>query len=157
VYRIGFLGLSSSADYATNLAAFWQGLRDLGYEDGKNISIEYRWAENRYERLPGLAVELVRVRPDVLVTHAGAGIGAAQQATSTIPIVMGVSADPVGQGFVRSLAKPGGNTTGVASQLIELSPKRLELLRETVSNLRKVAVLMNMASTGAPEIVRETE
>ncbi len=116
---IGFLGLSSSSDYAANLPAFRQGLRDLGHEEGKNISIEYRWAGNRYERLPGLAVELVRLRPDVLVTHAAAGIRAAQQATSTIPIVMGVSADPVRQGFVKSLARPGGNTTGVASQLIE--------------------------------------
>jgi hypothetical protein len=82
-YRIGFLGLTSSADYAPNLAAFRQGLSDLGHEEGKNISIEYRWAENRCERLPGLAVELVRLRPDALVTHAAVGIRAAQQATSS--------------------------------------------------------------------------
>jgi putative ABC transport system substrate-binding protein len=157
VYRIGFLGLSSSSDYAANLSAFRQGLRDRGYEEGKNISIEYRWAGNRYERLPALASELVRLYPDVLVTHAAAGIRAAQQATSTIPIVMGVSADPVQQGLVKSLARPGGNTTGVASQLIELSAKRLDLLRETVPNLKRVAVLANLASVGVPEIVKETE
>jgi putative tryptophan/tyrosine transport system substrate-binding protein len=156
-HRIGFLGLSSPADYAEYLAAFRQGLRDLGYEEGKNISIEYRWAGNRYERLPALAAELVRLHPDVLVTHAASGIRAAQQATSTIPIVMGVSGDPVRQGFVKGLARPGGNTTGVASQLIELSAKRLELLRETVPNLRRVAVLANLASVGAHEVVRETE
>jgi putative tryptophan/tyrosine transport system substrate-binding protein len=156
-HRIGFLGLSSPADYAENLAAFRQGLRGLGYEEGKNISIEYRWAGNRYERLPALAAELVRLHPDVLVTHAASGIRAAQQATSTIPIVMGVSADPVRQGFVKGLARPGGNTTGVASQLIDLSAKRLELLRETVPNLRKVAVLANLANVGAHEGVRETE
>jgi putative ABC transport system substrate-binding protein len=157
VYRIAFLGLSSSADYAANLSAFRQGLRDLGYEEGKNISIEYRWAGNRYERLPALAVDLVRLHPDVLVTHAAHGTRAAQQATSTIPIVMGVSADPVQQGFVKSLARPGGNTTGVTSQIFELSAKRLELLRETVPNLRKVAVLANLASVGAHEGVKETE
>jgi ABC-type uncharacterized transport system substrate-binding protein len=156
-YRIGFLGLSSPADYAANLAAFRQGLRDLGYEEGKNISIEYRWAGDRYERLPALAAELVRLQPDVLVTHADSGIRAAQQATSTIPIVMGVSADPVRQGLVKGLARPGGNTTGVTSQLIELSAKRLELLREAVPNLRKVAVLANLTSVGTREVVRETE
>jgi len=86
-YRIGFLGRSSPADYAANLAAFRQGLRDLGYEEGKNISIEYRWAGDRYERLPALAVELVRLHPDVLVTHAASGIRAAQQATSTVAVL----------------------------------------------------------------------
>ena len=157
VYRIGFLGLSSPAGYAANLRAFRQGLRDLGYEEGKNISIEYRWAEERNERLPALAAELVRLNPDVLVTHATPGIRAAQQATSTIPIIMGTSADPVRLGFVKSLARPGGNTTGVASQLIDLAAKRLELLKEAVPNLRQVAVLSNLANAAAREAVRETE
>jgi putative ABC transport system substrate-binding protein len=126
VYRIGFLSLSSAGDYATYVQAFRQGLRDLGYEEGRNVSIEYRWAEGRDERLPLLAAELVRLNPDVLVTHAIPGIRAAQHATSTIPIVMGTSSDPVRLGLVKSLARPGGNTTGVSTQLIDLSAKRLE-------------------------------
>ena len=150
VYRIGFLGLSSPADYAENLQAFRQGLRDLGYEEGKNISIEYRWAAGRNERLPMLAAELVRLNPDVLVTHAAPGIRAAKEATSTIPIVMGAGADPVRLGFVKSLAKPGGNTTGVSSQLFELAAKRLELLRETVPNLRQVAALSVRSNLANP-------
>ena len=143
-YRIGFLGLSSAADYAPYLNAFLQGLRDLGYEDGRNIAIEYRWADGREERLPELAAELVRFSPDVLVSHA-IGVNAAQKATSTIPIVMGVSSDPVALGLVKSLAKPGGNTTGVASQIIDVASKRLELLKEAVPKLKDVAVLSNLA------------
>jgi ABC-type uncharacterized transport system substrate-binding protein len=160
VHRIAFLGLSSPADYATSLEAFRQGLRDLGYEEGRNISIEYRWAAGRDDRLPVLAAELVRLNPDVLVTHAAPGIRAAQQATSTIPIIMGAVGDPVRLGFVKSLAKPGGNTTGVSSQLFVLAAKRLDLLKETVPNLRQVAVLSNLTRTGDPaarEGVREME
>jgi ABC-type uncharacterized transport system substrate-binding protein len=156
VHRIGFLGVSSAAVYAANLQAFRQGLRDLGYEEGKNISIEYRWAEGRDERLPALAAELVRLNPDVLVTHA-TGVRAAKQATSTIPIVMGVSGDPVRQGLVKSLAKPGGNITGVSSQLIELAAKRLDLLKGAVPRLRQVAVLSNLANATASGAVTETE
>ena len=132
-YRIGFLGLSSPSDYAPNLNAFLQGLRELGYEDGRNIAIEYRWAGGRDERLPELAAQLARLNPNVIVTHA-TGVRAAQEATSTIPIVMGVSADPVGLGLIKSLAKPGGNTTGVASQMVDLSSKRLELLASNIAN-----------------------
>jgi putative ABC transport system substrate-binding protein len=143
-YRIGFLGLTSAADYAANLDAFLRRLRELGYEDGRNIDIEYRWADGREERLPELAVQLVRRKPDVLVTHA-IGVSAAQQATSTIPIVMGVSADPVASGLIKSLGKPGGNTTGVASQIIDIAAKRLELLKEAVPKLKDVAVLSNLA------------
>ena len=156
-YRIGFLGVSSAADYAPYLQAFRQGLRDLGYEEAKNISIEYRWAEGRNDRLPALAAELARLNPDVLVTHTFPGTRAAQKATSTIPIVMGTSSDPVRLGLVKSLAKPGGNTTGVASQLIDLAAKRLELLREAVPTLRQVAVLSNPANPTAREAVKETE
>ena len=155
VWQIGFLGVSSASDYAANLMAFRQGLRDLGYEEGRNIVIHYRWAEAHEERLPALAAQLVRLSPDVLVTHA-TGVRAAQQATSTVPIVMGASADPVGQGLVKSLARPGGNTTGVASQIVDLAAKRLELLREAVPNLR----LVSFVSTGGPaarQAVKETE
>jgi putative ABC transport system substrate-binding protein len=156
VYRIGFLGLSAATDYVPNLEAFRQGLRNLGYEEGRNIQIDYRWAQGRVERLPGLAAELVRLNPDVLVTHA-TGVGAAQQATRTIPIVMGVSADPIRQGLVKSLAKPGGNTTGVSSQLVDLSAKRLEVLKEVVPKLRQVAVLSYQDTFGARETLRDTE
>ena len=156
VYRIGFLGLSSAPDYAPNLEAFRQGLGSLGYEDGRNIVIDYRWAQGRAERLPGLAEELVRLNPDVLVTHAG-GVVVAQQATKTIPIVMGVSADPVRMGVVGSLAKPGGNTTGVSSQLIDLSAKRLEVLKEVVPKLRQVAILHDRDIPAAREFLRDTE
>jgi ABC-type uncharacterized transport system substrate-binding protein len=156
VYRIGFLGLSSATDYAPNLKAFRAGLRDLGYEEGRTILIDYRWAQGRVDRLPGLAAELVQLNPDVLVTHAN-GVGAAQQATRTIPIVMGVSGDPIRQGLVRSLAKPGGNTTGVSSQLVDLSAKRLEVLKEVVPKLRQVAVLLYRDAFGAREALRDTE
>ena len=148
VYRIGFLGVSSPADYAPYLDAFLGGMRELGYEDGRNVAIEYRWAQGRADRLGDLAAQLVGLRPDVLVTHA-IGVRAAQNATSTIPIVMGVSDDPVALGLVRSLAKPGGNTTGMASQLADLAPKRLELLNEVVRSLRRVAVRSQM-SNGEP-------
>jgi putative ABC transport system substrate-binding protein len=157
VYRIAFLGLSSAADYAPYLKAFRQGLRDLGYEEGRNISIDYRWAEGRDDRLPTLAAELVRLNPDVLVTHAIPGIRAAQHATSTIPIVMGTSSDPVRLGLVKSLARPGGNTTGVSSQLIDLSSKRLELLGQAVPTLKQVGILANLANVTARETVKETE
>src|SRR5262245_53869222 len=155
-YRIGFLGLSSAADYAPYLNAFLQGLRGLGYEDGRNIVIEYRWADGREERLPELATQLVRLNPDVIVSHS-IGVAAAQRATSTIPIVMGVSADPVGSGLIKSLAKPGGNTTGVASQLTDLAPKRLELLKEAVPNLKKVAILTHPALPATPKSLEGME
>ncbi len=155
-YRIGFLGLSSPSDYAPYLNAFLLGLRELGYEEGRNIVIEYRWADGREERLPELAVQLVQLNPDVLVSHA-IGVRAVQQATSTIPIVMGVSSNPVEFGLIKSLAKPDGNTTGVTSQLIELSSKRLELLREVVPKLKDVAVLSNLALPGLRKGLEETE
>jgi putative ABC transport system substrate-binding protein len=151
VYRIGFLGTSSASDYAVFLKAFRQSLRDLGHEVGETLVIEYRWAEGHAERLPALATELVRLKPDVLVTHSTAGIRAVQQATTTIPIVMGVSGDPVGLGFVKSLARPGGNTTGVASLQPELGPKRLELFKEAIPGLRRVAVLLNLDNPVAHE------
>jgi len=156
VYRVGFLGVLSASDYPDNLNAFLQGLRELGYEDGKNLVIEFRWADGREERLPELAAQLVRLNPDVLVTHA-IGVGAAQKATSSIPIVMGVSGDPVALGLVESLAKPGGNTTGLASQIHEIAPKRLELLKEAVPKLNDVAVLSSLAFPGSRRSLQLTE
>src|SRR5262249_48330894 len=157
VYRIGFLGLSQAEGCGPNVQAFRQGLRDLGYEEGKNISVEYRWAHGRDERLPALAAELVRLNPAVLVTHATPGIQAAQQATTTIPIVMGVSADPARLGLVKSLSRPGGNTTGVATLQFDLAAKRLELFKEALPSLRHVAVLFNPANAAVREDLRQME
>jgi putative ABC transport system substrate-binding protein len=145
--RIGFLGLSTASDYAPFLGAFLQGLRELGYEEGQSLQIVYRWADGHEQRLAELAAQLVRLDPAVIVTHA-TGVRAAQQVTSTIPIVMGVSSDPVGLGLIKSLARPGGNTTGVASLMVDLAPKRLELLKEVVPKLRSVAVLSHVSSPG---------
>lgn len=156
VYRVGFLGVLSASDYPDSLNAFLEGLRELGYEEGKNLVIEYRWADGREERLPELAAQLVRVNPNVLVTHS-IGVGAAQKATSTIPIVMGVSGDPVALGLIESLAKPGGNTTGIASQIHELAPKRLELLKEAVPKLKDVAVLAGLTFPGSRRSLDQTE
>jgi putative ABC transport system substrate-binding protein len=155
-YRIGFLGVSSAADYAQFVNAFLQGLRELGYEQGRNIVIDYRWADGREERLPELARELVRLGPDVIVSHSIA-VSAAQRATATIPIVMGVSADPIGTGLIKSLAQPGGNTTGVTSQLVDAAPKRLELLKEIAPNLKSVAVVSNPTFPSLRKGLEETE
>lgn len=146
--RVAFLGVSSAREYAPLVDAFIRSLRDLGYEEGRNVVFDYRWADGHDERLPALAAELLRLGPDVVVTHA-TGVPAVQKATSTVPIVMGASADPVGFGLVASLAKPGGNTTGVASQIIDLASKRLELLKEAVPNLDVVAVLSHLPNPAA--------
>src|SRR5437867_69592 len=144
--RIGFLGMDSQMQ-AERLAAFQEGLRELGYVDGRNVVIEYRWAEGRFERLPELASELVALPVDVIVTAAPPAVRAAQHATSTIPIVM-TAHDPVGMGFVGSLARPGGNITGLVFQDSELSAKRLDLLRQAIPNLTRVAVLWNKEGGG---------
>src|SRR5262245_63104465 len=141
--RIGFLGAASASGYAPQLEAFRRGLRDLGYVEGKNIILEYRWAEGTYDRLPVLAAELVRLKPDLVLTHGTAGTRAAKRATTTIPIVMAVSGDAVATGLVASLAHPGGNITGSSFFNPELAAKRLELLKEVVPALTRVAVLMN--------------
>jgi putative ABC transport system substrate-binding protein len=143
VYRIGFLGATSPSGYAPQVAAFRTGLRELGYVEGKNLVIEFRWAEGNYARLPELAAELVRWKPDVLVTHAGAGTRAAKQATATIPIVMGVAGDAIAMGLVESLARPGGNVTGSSFFFPELNAKRLEVLKEAFPRLSRVGVLLN--------------
>ena len=112
-YRIGFLGVFSYAEYRRQVDALLMGLRQLGYEEGKNIVIHYRWAEGRYDRLPELIAELVKLNVDVLVTHSTPGAQAAKQATSNIPIVVAAVVDPVDTGLVASLARPGGNLTGL--------------------------------------------
>lgn len=142
IARIGFLGATSAAGYAAQVAGLRRGLREFGYEEARNIAIEFRWAEGRYERLPGLAAELVRAKVDVIVTHGAPGVLAAKQATSTIPIVMGAIGDAVAVGVVPNLARPGGNITGSTFFVPELMVKRLELIKETVPRIARVAALV---------------
>jgi putative ABC transport system substrate-binding protein len=146
VYRIGFLGTTSASEYASNVDAWRAGLHDLGYIEGKNIVIEFRWADGDPDRLPRLAAELVRLNVDVLVTHAE-GTRAAKRATASIPIVMGVAADAVASGYVASLARPGGNVTGSTILIPEISVKRLELLKAAAPHITRVAVLVRKDST----------
>jgi len=148
---IGFLGGTTPATWSLFVAAFVQRLRELGWIEGRTIAIEYRWAEGRGERFAEIAAEFVRLNVDVIVTVGGAVL-AAKQATSLIPIVFAAAADPVGSGLVASLARPGGNVTGLSSQFTDLAGKRLELLREMVPSLRRLAI---MANAGYPAAVLE--
>src|SRR6266540_480062 len=143
MYRIAFLGSTSPSDYASQMTAFRAGLRDLGYVEGRNLLIEFRWAQGKYERLPELAAELVRLKPDVLVTHGVPGTLAAKRATETIPIVVGVVGEAVAIGAVEGLARPGGNITGSSFFVPELNAKRLEVLKEALPRLSRVGVLLN--------------
>ncbi len=141
VRRLGLLSASSPSDAAPWHQAFRLGLRDLGWVEGKNISIEYRYAEGRSDRIPDLAADLVRLKVDVIVASAATAALAAQKATRAIPIVMATAGDPVASGLVESLARPGGNVTGLSQMSVELAGKRLELLKELVPKLSRVAVL----------------
>jgi putative ABC transport system substrate-binding protein len=143
VHRLAFLGTTSPSGYASQMKAFREGLRDLGYVEGQNLVIEFRWAQGKYERLPELAVELVRLKPDVLVTHGVPGALAAKRATDTIPIVIGVVGEAVAIGAVEGLARPGGNVTGSSFFVPELNAKRLEVLKEAFPRLSRVGVLLN--------------
>ena len=161
VPRIGFISfIASPSSPGANVEAFQLGLRELGYVEGQNIVIEYRYAEGKQNRLPDLAAELVRLKVDIIVAQSTETVLAAKSATSTIPIVMTNSADPIGSGLVASLARPGGNVTGMSLLAgLEISGKQLELLKETVPKLSRVAVLANPASrssTGAG-LLREAE
>jgi putative ABC transport system substrate-binding protein len=157
VPRVGVLWLYSPAIASPFAEAFRQGLRELGYVEGKNIVIEYRHAEGKYDRLPSLAAELVRLNVDIIVTASTQAAQAGQQATRSIPIVMTVVSDPVESGLVGSLARPGGNVTGLSLMHPELSGKRLELLKEVVPKLSRVAVLSNLSNPIIPPLLRETE
>src|SRR5215813_7206878 len=141
VFRIGFLDNSNASGMAVLVNAFRQELSSLGWIDGKNIAIEYRFAEQKLERLPELAAELVRLKVDVIVTGGSGPTRYAKEATMTIPIVMAQDPDPVGNGFVASLARPGGNVTGLSSLSIELSTKRLEVLKDAVPKFTRVGYL----------------
>lgn len=140
-WRIGYLGPGSPSAGARLLESFRQGLRELGYAEGQNISIDYRWAEGRPDRLPALAAELTQLKVDVIVTYSNAGVAALQRATRTIPIVFATVADPVASGYAASLARPGGNITGLTGLADEVSRKWVELLREAVPTVFRVAVL----------------
>jgi len=157
VWRIGLLGPAAERVYTDVLLSLRAGLRGFGYVEGKNIVFEYRFAEDKYERLPGLATELVRSKADVILAHATLGARAAKRATSTIPIVMVGVGDPVGTGFVPSLARPGGNITGVSNNDVGLAAKRLALLKEVVPKLSLVAVLRNPTSPVGDLQFRETQ
>ena len=141
VYRLGFLGQSSAPDLARQTAALRQGLRDLGYEEGRNLAIDYRWAERKLERLPALATELVSLNVDAIVTHGSAGSRAAKEATGTIPIVIAVVGDPVASGVVASLSRPGGNITGLVLEEFESTIKWLELLKQVAPGASRVGWL----------------
>jgi putative ABC transport system substrate-binding protein len=158
VPRIGVLMIhtGSTAVAVKYMEAFRQGLHDLGYVEGQNLVIEYRWGEGKVERLPALAAELVSLKVDCMVTSGTQASQAAKHATTTIPIVM-TSSDPVGTGLVTSLARPGGNITGLALMNPELSGKRLELLKEAVPKLSRVAILWHGGHPGALLALHETE
>ncbi len=145
VYRVGFLWDSPEV-WPHALEGFRQGLRDLGWVEGRNIVVEYRWAEGRFDRLPGLAEELVRLKVDIIVAPASIYAEAAKRATSTIPIVFASHADPIGTGHVDSLARPGGNITGLTVMMSETAAKSLELLKEAVPGLSRVAVVWDPAT-----------
>jgi putative tryptophan/tyrosine transport system substrate-binding protein len=157
VPRIGYLAGASRSAIAFRTEAFRQGLRELGYVEGKNITIEYRFAEGNFRRQKELAAELVRLNVDVMVTSGPASTRAAKEATVTIPIVMTFDSDPVGNGFIISLARPGGNITGLSTLAPEISGKQLELLKETVPRLSRVSVLGSSVNPGNVQVLKEME
>jgi len=154
---IGFLSTATSSSMTTRVEAFRHGLRELGYVEGKNIVIEYRYAEGKFDHLPALAAELAGLKVDVIVTGGSGATRPAKEATKTIPIVMAQDDDPVGNGFVASLARPGGNITGLSSLAPEISGKRLELLKEMIPQLSRVLILGTSSSPGNALALRETE
>src|SRR5437660_5632419 len=153
---IGFLGATPSIE-SQRVAAFVQRLRELAWIDGRNLAIEYRWAEGRTERYAETAAELVRLKVDVIVTVATPSTLAAKQATAVIPIVFAAVSDPVGTGLVASLARPGGNVTGLANQMSDTGGKKLEFLREVVPGLRRLAIMANVGNPASVLEMREVQ
>ena len=156
VPTIGFLGANPSIE-STRVAAFVQRLRELAWIDGRNLAIEYRWAEGRNERYAENAAELVRLKVDVIVTSATPPTVAAKQATALIPIVFAAVTDPVGVGLVATLSRPGGNVTGLANQISDTAGKKLEFLREIVPGLRRLAIIANVGNPGSVMDMREAQ
>jgi putative tryptophan/tyrosine transport system substrate-binding protein len=157
VPRIGFLVVGSSASVSSRVEAFRQGLRERGYVEGKNIVVEYRYGEGKPDRMAEHAADLVQQKVNLIVTAGSQATRPAKEATHTIPIVMAQDNDPLGSGFVDSLAKPGGNITGLANLTTELSGKQLEILREVLPKLSRLAVLRDLTEPGNPQAVRETD
>jgi putative tryptophan/tyrosine transport system substrate-binding protein len=153
---IGFLGSNPSIE-SSRIAAFVQRLRELGWIDGRNLAIEYRWAEGRNERYVENAAELVRLKVDVIVTSATPPTVAAKQATAVIPIVFAAVTDPVGTGLVATLSRPGGNVTSLANQISDTAGKKLEFLREIVPDLRRLAIMVNVGNPGSMMDMREAQ
>ncbi len=151
VWRIGFL--SSASSLPSGVDALRDGLRSFGYVEGRNLAFEFRWSSGKDDLLPELAADLVRLKVDVIVTHAGLPPAAAKRATSTIPIVTAATADPVGQGLVASLARPGGNLTGLSMQSTDLAGKRLQLLREILPGATRIAVLVMKGTPATPVLL----
>jgi putative ABC transport system substrate-binding protein len=159
VWRIGIL-VTRNRPASLELDPFGQfvrAMRELGYIEGKNLQVEFRWAEGKYERLPGLAAELVQLKVDVIVAAGGQDIEAAKKATSTIPIVMATSPDPVVSGFAKTLAHPGGNITGLTNFTVDISPKLIEMLHSTVPKLSRLAVLMNPVNPSHTDVLKSVE
>jgi putative tryptophan/tyrosine transport system substrate-binding protein len=153
---IGVLGVATALAWKPLIAAFVQRLRDLGWVEGRDVNIEYRWAEGHSERFAELADELVRLNVDVIVT-AGGAVVASKQATTAIPIIFAVASDPIGTGLVTSLANPGGNVTGLSVQAPDLAGKRVELLRELIPNLRRLAIMANPGYAAAAREMSEVQ
>ena len=156
-WRVGLLSPGSASAAGSRLAAFKHGLRELGYVEGQNLAIEYRWAEGNEDRLSVLAADLVRLKVDVVVTQGTLATLAARRATTTTPIVFAVATDPVGAGLVASLTRPGGTVTGLATMGSDMTAKRLELLREAVPGLTRIAILWNPKNPSSRSELRETE
>jgi putative ABC transport system substrate-binding protein len=154
---IGFLGANTPSAQSQWTAAFVRRLHELGWIEGRNLTIEYRWAETRFERSPDLVADFVRLKVDVIVTHGTANVIAAKQATSVVPIVFAAVADPVGNRLVASLARPGGNVTGLSAQIPDLAGKRLELLREIIPGLRRLAIMANGGNPAAMQDLPEVQ
>jgi putative tryptophan/tyrosine transport system substrate-binding protein len=154
---IGFLGSGVPSTSASNLVGFRQGLSETGYVEGQNLTIEYSWAEGRFDRMPVLVADLVARKVDVIVAGADPAARAAKNATSTIPIVFIAGDDPVRQGLVATLARPGGNLTGISFLIIELNPKRFELLRELVPQAGTIALLVNPNNPAIEIIVKDVQ
>jgi len=152
---VGFLGANTPSAQRGSTAALVQRLRELGWIEGRNVQIEYRWAEGRLDRSPEMIAELIALKADIIVTHASLNVIAAKRATSVIPIVFTAMGDPVGIGVVASLARPGGNATGLSLQSADLAGKRLELLREIIPGRRRLAILVNADSPNATVEVSE--
>jgi putative ABC transport system substrate-binding protein len=156
VWRIGFLGAGSHSSADPRVEAIRRGFQELGYAEGRNLALEFRWAGGNADRLPALAAELARVKVDAIVTQGTQATDAARRAVTSIPIVFAVAGDPVGTGLVASLARPGGNVTGLTDIAPEIAGKRLELLREAVPGIARIAVLWNPANPSAAPQMKDT-